>query len=283
MAGITIRLARPGDEVALQDFLLLHADSSLYLRYFLAQGGLVDDSKPLQGTYAAAFVGTDAVAVAMHNWQGGVFLQAPAHAAELANAVVKASGRTLIGLLGPYSQVEEAHRGLGERPASKRSKEGLFALSIDETIGLDLVSTSLVCRLARSEDLALLLDWRFRYELESTGLPDTDSTREFAKRAIEGHVGREEAYLLEADGEPVSLCTRNARATESIQIGGVWTPPELRNRGYGRAVVAGALREAARDGVTRAVLFTENPAARRSYEALGFRQIGDYGITIYTT
>lgn len=260
-----------------------HADSSLYLRYFLAQGGLVDEGKQLQGTYAAAFLGTDVVGVAMHNWQGAVFLQAPDHAAELANAVVKASGRTLIALLGPFPQVEEAHRGLGGRPASKRSKEGLFALSIDETIGVDLVSAPLVCRQARSEDLALLIDWRFRYEMESTGLPSTGGTREFARKAIEGHVGREEAFLLEADGEPVSLCTRTARAFESIQIGGVWTPPEFRNRGYSRAVVAGTLREAARDGVTRAVLFTENPAARQSYEALGFRRIGDYGITIYST
>ncbi|TPO05147.1 GNAT family N-acetyltransferase [Mesorhizobium sp. B1-1-5] len=281
MSGITIRLARLGDEMALQDFLVRHADSSLYLRYFIDKGGLVDDGKQLQGTYAAAFLGRDVVGVAMHNWQGGVFLQAPAHAAELSNAVVKASKRALIALLGPYSQVEEAHLGLGERPASKRAKEGLFALSIGEMICLDHVSPSLACRLARSEDLALLLDWRFRYEMEATGLPDTDSTREFAKSAIEGHVAREEAFLLEADGKPVSLCTRTARAFESIQIGGVWTPPELRNRGYGRAVVAGALREAAQGGVTRAVLFTDNPAARRSYEALGFRQVGDYGITIY--
>jgi hypothetical protein len=41
------------------------------------------------------------------------------------------------------------------------------------------------------------------------------------------------------------------------------------------------LKAAGRNGVTRAVLFTENPAARRSYDALRFRQIGKYGITIY--
>jgi predicted GNAT family acetyltransferase len=283
MPGITIRLARPSDEGALLDFLCRHADSSLYLRFFIAQGGLVDDGKPLQGTYAAVFDGVDVVGVAMHDWQGAVFLQAPDHAAELANAVVKASGRTLFAVVGPFSQVEEAHRGLGERPASKRAKEGLFALNIGEMIGTDLGSASLVCRIARSEDLALLLDWRFHYEMESTGLPDTESTREFARNAIAGHVGRGEAFILEVDGQPVSSCTWNARAAEAIQIGGVWTPPEHRNRRYGRAVVAGVLREAARDGVTRAVLFTDNSAARRSYEALGFRQIGEYGITIYST
>ncbi len=149
-------------------------------------------------------------------------------------------------------------------------------------IGPDLGSKSSVCRVAQSKDLGLLLDWRFHYDMESTGLPDTESTRDFAKTAIEGHVGRGEAFILEVDGQPASTCTRTARAAESIQIGGVWTPPALRSRRYGRAVVAGALQQAAQDGVTRAVLFTEDPAARRSYQALGFRQIGEYGIVVYS-
>lgn len=282
MLGITIRLARPGDEDALQGFLCRHADSSLYLRSFLAQGGLVDNGKPLQGTYAAAFKGADVVGVAMHNWQGVVFLQAPDHATALANAVVKASGRTLIAVLGPFSQVEDTHRGLGQHPECKPTKDGLFALNIGEMRGPDLGYKSVVCRIAQSEDLALLLDWRIHYEMESTKLPDTESSRDFAKNAIVGHVDRGEAFILEVDGQPVSSCTRNAQAAEAIQIGGVWTPPALRNRRYGRAVVAGVLQKAAKDGCTRAVLFTDDPAARRSYEALGFRQIGDYGIVIYT-
>ena len=110
-----------------------------------------------------------------------------------------------------------------------------------------------------------------------------DSINTFAARAIEGHVERGEAFLLEMDGIPVSLCTHNARVRDNVQIGGVWTPPELRGRGYARRVVAGALRVADREGVKRAVLFTENPAARRSYEALGFRRVGDFGVIVLAT
>lgn len=282
MPEIMVRLARSGDEGALQNFLERHADTSLYLRFFLAEGGLVDDGKPLQGTYATAFDGPEVVGVAMHNWQGAVFLQAPAKATELTRAAVKHTGRKCIALLGPFAQAQEVHRGLGSRPASKCAKEGLFTLNIGEMIRPHSDSSTLICRRARPDDLAFLLDWRHRYEIESTGLPDTDATREFARSAIEGHVGRGEAFVLEASGVPVSLCTRNARAAESMQIGGVWTPPELRNRGYGRAVVWGTLKQAAREGVTRAVLFTDNPAARRSYETLGFRQIDEFGIFIYT-
>lgn len=281
MPEITVRLARPGDEAAFHDFLCRHTDSSLYLRYFLAQGGLVDDGKPMQGTYAAAFEGADVVGVAMHDWHGAVILQAPDHAVALADAVVKASGRALFAILGPFSQVEAVHHGMGAHPESKPSKDGLFVLTISDMIGPDLGPAPSACRIARTEDLPLLLDWRIQYEMESTGLPDTESSRDFAQDAITGHVERGEAFILDVDGQPVSSCTRTARTADAIQIGGVWTPPEFRNRRYGRAVVAGLLRQAAQDGVTRAVLFTEDPAARRSYEALGFRQIGDYGIVVY--
>src|SRR3546814_5637873 len=68
-----------------------------------------------------------------------------------------------------------------------------------------------------------------------------------------------------------------------VQIGNVWTPPELRGRGYARAVVAGALQYARRRGVADAILFTgdDNHAAQQAYVALGFTRIGDYAILLF--
>jgi predicted GNAT family acetyltransferase len=65
-----------------------------------------------------------------------------------------------------------------------------------------------------------------------------------------------------------------------VQVGGVWTPPARRGRGYARAAVAGSLLDARARGVTRGVLFTaqENRPAQRAYEALGFQVVGDYGL-----
>lgn len=90
-------------------------------------------------------------------------------------------------------------------------------------------------------------------------------------------------WILLESGRPVAYSAFNARLPDVVQIGGVWTPPELRGRGYARAVVAGSLLEARREGVYRAVLFTgvENVAARRAYEAIGFRVVGDYGLVIF--
>jgi predicted GNAT family acetyltransferase len=62
----------------------------------------------------------------------------------------------------------------------------------------------------------------------------------------------------------------------------VWTPPELRGRGYARAVVAGSLLAVRVEGIRRAVLFTDddNVQAQRAYVALGFARVGDYGIVL---
>ena len=89
-------------------------------------------------------------------------------------------------------------------------------------------------------------------------------------------------WLLLAGAAPVSYSVFNAMLPDIVQIGGVWTPPEFRGRGYARSVVAGSLLAARKQGVERAVLFADpaNEAARRAYLFLGFRIVGDYGLVL---
>src|SRR2546430_16119428 len=80
-------------------------------------------------------------------------------------------------------------------------------------------------------------------------------------------------WLLVAGETPVSYAVFNAMLPEVVQIGGVWTPPEFRGRGYARGVVAGSLVAARKHGVHRADLFAD-PAhytTRRAYLYFGFR------------
>ena len=67
-------------------------------------------------------------------------------------------------------------------------------------------------------------------------------------------------------------------------MGGVFTPPEFRRRGYARAVVAASLLEARAGGVSTGILFTgaENVAAHRAYVALGFRIVGTYRLLLFS-
>ncbi len=129
-----------------------------------------------------------------------------------------------------------------------------------------------------------MTQWRVDYSLEILGARDSPrAARARARRTSRSCSETGRQWLLEADGQPVAYSAFNAMTSECVQVGGVFTPPTLRGRGYARCVVAGTLRLARERGLRRAILFTgrENPAAQRAYRALGFERVGDYGILFF--
>ena len=89
-------------------------------------------------------------------------------------------------------------------------------------------------------------------------------------------------WLVEHNGKPVACTAFNSATKEAVQVGGVWTPPELRGRGYARCAVAASLLDARAEGVDKAILFTgvNNISAQKAYVALGFEHVGDYRILL---
>jgi predicted GNAT family acetyltransferase len=274
-----------GDEAALESFLAPRASDSMFLRSNARQAGLVDRGEPFQGTYVAAVEDGRVTAVAAHFWNGMLILQAPDPKTRerVARAALARSGRELKGLTGPWGQVESVRRalGLGPRETSLDSREDLFTVRLaDVRVPEPLASGRVACRRPRADELELAARWRLDFSREALG-------RDGGLDAARAEVGRLQELgwhwiLLEGD-RPVAYSAFNARLPDVVQVGGVWTPPDLRGRGYARAVVAGSLLEARTAGATGAVLFTgeENVSARRVYEALGFRVVGDYGLVIF--
>ena len=72
------------------------------------------------------------------------------------------------------------------------------------------------------------------------------------------------------------IVQRKSIQPDMVQVGGVWTPPQARSRGYARSAVALSLRAARERGVRRAILFTgdHNVPAIKAYRALGFERNG---------
>jgi len=276
-----IRVLREGDEHALEEFLARHADSSMFLLANSRKAELVDHGLPFQATYAAAFDGARIVAVAAHSWLGTVVLQAPERLAEVVRAAVEASGRRATAVLGPYGQALAAAEALGARSLQHEGRELLFALELRTLrVPEGLASGRLRCRRPRDEELPPLVDWRADYVLEAKVEPAGPDLRARSGVSIELLHADGSDFVLEDRGELVSYCCYNARIAEAVQIGGVWTPPPLRSRGYARAVVAGALLAARAQGASRAILFTpeSNLPAQRCYQPLGFTVVGDYGL-----
>lgn len=267
-------------------FLATRADTTMFLRSNLRRAGFVYTGAPYEGTYAGAFEGEALVGVVGHFWNGNVIVAGGAHVTALVHYVVGLSRREVKGFLGPHVEVALAVDALGLDVSSARtaSKEILYRLDlVDLVVPPQLLDGTLRARTPNQEELSLLLDWRMAYVAETMSIADTADTRAEQRRSLEGFHRHHEDILVTRDGEPVSYSGFNATLPDIVQVGGVWTPPLHRGRGYARSAVAASLVAARGRNVARAILFTGegNAAANRAYSAIGFRPVGDYALVFF--
>ena len=278
-----IRILTPGDESLLESFLLPRVESSLFLLGNMRAAGLADRGQRKQGTYVAALEEGEMVAVAGHFWNDNIIVQAPQHAALLTATARRATGRPLALLLGPADQVEAALQGLAVQLPEFDAREILYGLDLNDLVmPVPLQTGEVRSRVIERRDAGTVADWRAAMSIEQFHEPDTPELRAGAVESTENSLRSGRRWVLEdGSGQLVSMCDFNAELAEMVQVGGVFTPPEQRRRGYARAVVAAALLDARAEGVADAILFTKetNAPARRAYKALGFQAIGDYRIT----
>ncbi|MEO8181972.1 MAG: GNAT family N-acetyltransferase [Deltaproteobacteria bacterium] len=279
------RLLGPADAALLEAFLARHRDSSMFLRSNAQRGGLEDRGQYLQATYAGAFHDGQLVGVAAHCWNGMVLVQAPeAGLKEVVRTAAHNSRRGVIGFSGPVAQLTPARVALGleHLPTQLEEVESLFGLQLSELIVPPALQTGQVqVRPPLPAERATLLDWRIAFDVESLGAARDEAARDgTAARHLAAQIAEGNAWVAVAAGTAVSFSAFNAVLPDIVQLGGIFTPPEQRGHGYARASVAGSLLAAQQRGATRAVLFTKNPNAVRSYEAVGFRRIGEYGLVL---
>ncbi len=281
-----IRVLQPGDEAALESFLAPRALTSMFLRSNARAAGLVDRGEPMQATYAAAFAEDRIVAVAAHCWNGNLILQSPSDLGAVAREALRASGRGLTALSGPWDQVLRARDelGLADRPTITRDRDALFDLDLS-ALRVPPEKSGVECRRPEDSELPGCAEWRYAYMIETGFGEASPALRAAAYQNVDLTHELGNDFVLVEDGQLVAYSAFNARLPEIVQVGGVWTPPALRGRGHARRVVAGSLLAARAQGTGRAVLFTfeKNLAAIRAYQALGFRHAGDYGLIFFSS
>ncbi|MEH2300359.1 MAG: GNAT family N-acetyltransferase [Nostoc sp.] len=138
--------------------------------------------------------------------------------------------------------------------------------------------------LIHAEELELLTEWCAAYNVETLGQTDTSSLRPACRLVIEARQTTAMHWVLIAKDTTVSYSAFNASPPDIVQIGGVWTPPALRGKGYAKSVVAGSLLYARSLLVKRAILFTgdNNQAAQAVYRGIGFLPTGKkYGLVLF--
>jgi uncharacterized protein len=122
-------------------------------------------------------------------------------------------------------------------------------------------------------DRGLLRIWLRDFMQEALGQDLADVDGEIDSRLR----GRARGMYLWEDGQPVSLAGFGNPTPHGTRIGPVYTPPELRGRGYAGALVAHTSQRMLDEGRRFCFLFTDlaNPTSNHIYQQIGYEPVSD--------
>ena len=130
-------------------------------------------------------------------------------------------------------------------------------------------------RFAEPRDLDLLSEWKLRFAVDCGLAADAAGSRQNATLAIEDR--RNVFWVEPASNRPVAMASFSGETPRGMRINGVYTPPELRGRGYASAAVAGLTQYLLDAGRKFCFLYTDlaNPTSNRIYQAIGYHPVCD--------
>ncbi len=275
---MTWQQARQGDVPKIDRFLSEHIQTSMFPLANLRDFGLRGRDPRAVNVWT---LGDGPRAILAITNEGMVLPQCPdCSDVELAEAIQLIRGRALFGLAAEATQARRFMHlaGWEDRPATLNSDEPGFTLDLNQIVVPDTSGAALVP--LGDLDREIAEGWRQSYLTEAMDF-DADRARSQSKKDIAAYVERDSHQALLVSGQPVGMTGFNARLPEAVQIGGVYTPPALRGRGYAKLAVALHLLEARAAGVSRAVLFAASDSAARAYIAIGFKPAGRYSLILF--
>lgn len=130
-------------------------------------------------------------------------------------------------------------------------------------------------RIAGPADRELLLRWSHEFVVDIGETPVDD------ERAVDDAVALGRRTLWEHDGEPVAMAgwaADEADPAGTVRVIAVYTPPELRGRGYAGGATVAVSRAALDAGAHDVLLFTDlgNPVSNALYQRLGYLPVRDH-------
>ena len=260
-----------GDRAEIEAALTPHAEFAMFplnnLRHHGMSGG-----HPYAVTFWVARQGGAISDVLTQTEAGLVMPCLPSGDYAAAAAVLR--GREVAGIVGVKDWVRglEAVLGLQGR-RSLDHDEPHFLLEIDRLVLPD--GPGRIVPLAEAP-VAVIKAWMLDYQLGTLNTAPDQATQRvehgYAQYAASG------SHVVLMDGAvPLAMTGFNAQVPDMVQVGGVYTPPDLRGRGHARRALALHL---AASRVPRATLFSASDMAARAYRAIGFRQIGDWTLLL---
>ncbi len=129
-----------------------------------------------------------------------------------------------------------------------------------------------ICRPAERNDAEMLVKWMSSFHSD-VGL--TEPVETLTERVLERI--EQGTILVWVDNLPVSMGLSTGKTPHGIRVGGVYTPPEYRNRGYATSNIAALTQRMFDQGHKFCFLYTDksNPVSNSIYQKIGYRQVSE--------
>ena len=127
-------------------------------------------------------------------------------------------------------------------------------------------------RVATEADIELVKKWGHGFHVdiggEASGTPEMD---------IAAVISRGWVFLWELNGQPVSMALKTRPTDKGMTVSGVYTPPELRGKGYATSCVAELSSHILKSGKEFCTLYTDlaNPTSNSIYKKIGYVEVAD--------
>lgn len=272
------RAAEPSDLGWIEALLFAHIEGSMFLIGNLRTHGFAS-SHP-NGLTLWAREGRDGV-FGITN-AGSVLMMAPGSTPEDWHAAGQLlCGRDVTAVLGNAAQVRGflAANGLQDHPRQLDSDDPGFVLDMAD-LQVEVRAGEGIIALGDAPR-ALVEEWRTAYEIEALNMAP-EAARKKAAKDIATFIANDSHRVLLAEGQPVAMSGYNTAFDEAVQVGGVYTPPALRGKGYARRVVGRHMAQVRARGARQAVLFAASAAAARAYTAVGFCPAGTFALVLFS-
>jgi len=176
----------------------------------------------------------------------------------------------LPGVVGAVPEVDRFVAARGAR-AEPRARQGIYAL----TAVVAPEAPSGRPRAARRDDRPLLLEWWTAFAVEALDELEPDADR--IARNVDHKLDESDGGIAvwEDSGSPVSAVGFGSPTPTGIRIGPVYTPPQLRGRGYASALTAHVSADQLARGRRFCFLYTDlaNPTSNKIYAAIGYERV----------
>jgi uncharacterized protein len=127
-------------------------------------------------------------------------------------------------------------------------------------------------RPAAEADRELVKKWSHGFYIDCFGekskVPESDLTQAIPHGMV---------FLWDVNGKPVSMAMKTRPTDKGMAVGGVYTPPEYRKKGYATSCVAELSRNILASGKQFCTIYTDlaNPTSNAIYKKIGYVEVAD--------